>query len=534
MTPRDELFSIGDVHRIWQKYCGFLDLTVREFQEIQEDLLREQTELIACSPLASRIMKGKPKGTTEFRATVPLTTGADYFPLLNERRDDILAGPVHCWTHTSGRGGGFKWVPYTERAVESLTSYGATTIILACARRKGDVVVRPGFRVMYNVPPKPYMPGYLAESVTQLIGATPIPDYATYADADFQTRVKAGFRIALKTGVDVLGSLTSILVGMGERFTEASKKTFGAGMTDPRTLSRLIRALLRAKLARRPILPRDIWPLKGLIGYGTDTGIFREKLVYYWGTEPLEGYAATETGGIATQAWNKRTLTFLPSTCFYEFIPEAEWEKNRKDPAYSPSTVLMDQVEPGRRYEIVVTSFYGMPFLRYRLGDLLQVVSLEDSDAGIRLPQFLFDCRADDLIDIAGFARLDEKTVWQAIVNTGVRYEEWTARKETDTNKAQLRLYIEAKDHPGSDDFRRRLTQELTLVNRDYRDLRSMLGMDPLSVTFLPRGTFERYFQTRVEQGADLAHLKPPHMNASDAVIAELLTCASRAEGSGG
>lgn len=70
-----------------------------------------------------------------------------------------------------------------------------------------------------------------------------------------------------------------------------------------------------------------------------------------------------------------------------------------------------------------------MPFLRYRIGDLIRVVSLEDEEAGIKLPQIIFESRADDLIDIAGFTRIDEKTMIQAVINTGIKFEDWSARK---------------------------------------------------------------------------------------------------------
>ena len=220
--------------------------------------------------------------------------------------------------------------------------------------------------------------------------------------------------MALASGVDVLGSLTSVLVKMGERFTEeGSKVRLSPWMLRPSVLSRFIRASSRAREEGRPMLPRDLWPLKGLICYGMDTRIYRDRVVRYWGRPPLEGYAATETGGLATQAWNKRFMTFVPSSVFYEFIPESEWEKSRNDVSYQPRTVLMDELEVGKRYEVVVTSFHGMPFFRYRLGDMLTVEALEDDEAGIALPQFSFACRADDLIDIGGFTRLDEQSVWQ-------------------------------------------------------------------------------------------------------------------------
>jgi hypothetical protein len=51
-----------------------------------------------------------------------------------------------------------------------------------------------------------------------------------------------------------------------------------------------------------------------------------------------------------------------------------------------------------------------------------------------------------------------------------------------------------------------------------------MLGLKPLKVTVLPAGTFEAYISKQRAAGADLAHLKPPHVNPADTVINTLLT----------
>jgi hypothetical protein len=50
-----------------------------------------------------------------------------------------------------------------------------------------------------------------------------------------------------------------------------------------------------------------------------------------------------------------------------------------------------------------------------------------------------------------------------------------------------------------------------------------ILEVDPLKLTILPKGSFQRYLETKKKAGFDLAHLKPPHMNASDKVIETLL-----------
>jgi hypothetical protein len=524
MIKKDELFKIGDHKRIWQKYCGFFDLSLAEFMEIQEQLLMEQIELVHESPLARKLMPRKPEDVSDFRKIVPFTTFDDYAAYFKERNEEILPVKPYFWASTSGRGGTPKFIPYTEKAAEMSVISSITLMILACTTQKGAVEIDSGVRVLHNLPPRPYITGTLLQLMPQILDMNLIPPPDKYENADFQARIQAGFELALSTGVDFLSSLTAVLIKMGESFTESSGKLkFNRHMLHPNVMIRLIRALLRAKREGRTLLPKDLWPLKGLACYGMDTAIYREKLKHYWGKIPLETYASTETAVIATQAWNKKYMTFIPSSCFLEFAPEGEWLKSRESKDYQPATVLLDEVEPGQYYEVIITSFQGMPFLRYRLGDLIKIVALEDEEAGIKLPQMVFESRADGLIDFVGFPRLDEKTVWQAIANTGLKHEDWSARKENEQNQPIIRIYIELKEKMEAKEVERLIHQELIAINRDYEDLESTLGIQPLRVTILPAGSFKRYYERKKASGADLAHLKPPHMNASDVVIQDFL-----------
>jgi hypothetical protein len=525
MIHKDELFATGNKEKIWQKYCGFLDLSLTEFMEIQEQLLMDQIELVYDSPLARKFIPKKPKDVSEFRRLVPLTTYEDYAPYIGNCQEDAILPQSYYWICTSGRGGTSKWVPYTESGAERAAISSTAVMILACANRKGEVNISNGVRVLHNLPPRPYMSGVLTQLVPQLLDMRFIPPPEEYEDADFQMRVRAGFEIALRTGADFLTSLATVLIKMGERFTESSGQLkFNRHMLHPQIMLRLVRAWWRSKREGRTILPKDLWPLKGLALYGTETSIYREQLIHYWGKEPLETYASTEGGLIATQAWNKKTMTFVPLSCFFEFAPEEEWLKSRENKDYKPATVLLDEVKPGERYEVIITSFYGMPFLRYRLGDLIKIVALEDEEVGIRLPQMVFDSRADGLIDIAGFPRLDEKTMWQAIANTGIKYEDWSARKEYEKDTVIVHLYIELKEEIEIHEVEKRIHQELANINQDYKDLENMLGIRPLRVTTIMPGSFQSYYEERKRGGAALAHLKPPHMNASDTIIQDLLS----------
>lgn len=525
MLSEDRFFQTSDEKKLWQRYCGFLDLSLEEFMEIQKHLLLEEIELVADTPLGRKLMNGnKPKSVEEFRRLVPLTTYEDYAPYIGNCQEDALAQKPHYWGHTSGKGGSFKWVPYTERADEVLCKSIMGAAILSLANKWGEVNLRPGVKVLSNLPERPYVSGCLAFSVASRFTWHNIPPLDISEKMEFQERIEKGFKMALCNKVDLVISMSSVLIKLGDSFSEGTRSMkFSLSMLHPKILLRLARAWLCSKRERRAMLPKDLWPVKAVISWGTDTAIYKDKIRHCWGKEPYEFYVFTEAGYIAEQGWNKKGMTFLANTAFLEFIPEKEWLKWREDKNYQPATVLLNEVKEGECYEIVVTNFYGMPFLRYRVGDLIKIVSLRDEETGVNLPQMVFQSKADDLIDIGSFTRLDEKTVWQAIANTQIRYTDWTIRKEYEGEESILHLYIEPNEDIGAKDVEGLVHEHLKAVDQDYNNLDNMLGIKPLRVTLLPEGAFQRYYNAKRAAGFDLAHLRPPHMNASEETIRELL-----------
>jgi len=527
MKNESAFLSIRNKDEIWQRYCGFLELSTKEFMEIQESLLMEQMDILSGSTLAKKLMNDIiPDSVENFRNTVPLTTYEDYAPYFMEQKDEVLAEKALIWVHTSGRSGTFKWIPYSRFFYRRLIDNTIGAFILTCASGKGEVNFKGGERAVCNIPALPYAAGIVVPGLVEETGFRIIPPLDIADKMEFRERIEKGFAMALTTGIDMVGSLTSVLLKMGERFTEQSQGiSFSLKMLKPPVLYRLLRAVLTAKLEKRGILPKDLWPVKGVFCIGTDTSLYREQIAYYWGKEPFEMYSATEVGNIAMQSWAKKAMSFVPYCSFLEFIPEDEWLKNRADGSYQPKTVLLDEVEKGKVYEIVATNFHGMPFLRYRLGDLVKIVDLKDEEAGINMPQMVFKARADDMVDIAGFARMDEKTLWQAINATGVKYEDWTIRKEFTDRKPVLHLYIELKRNPDGGELKELLHSSLKAIDPFYKNLDEMLEIKPVEVTTLSSGTFNRYYQEKNAAGYDLAFLKPPHTNASEEMIETLLRC---------
>ncbi len=524
MTTAAELLRQGRKSQMWKKYCGFLDLDIDEFMQIQERLLLEEINLVAGTKIGKHFFGDwPPTSIAEFRRRMPITTYDNYAPFLVGKQDQYP--DAYEWAHTSGRSGQVKWVPYTKESYVRLGEDVLAQVILGAAREKGDVRIEEGDKLVYNTPPRPYISGITLRAIAEQFNFHFIPDFEKTESMDFQERIAKSFDEALDTGIDVLGSIGSVLVKMGERFSQSAQSVkLNKSMLKPRVIYRLLKGFLHSRIERRPMLPRDLWNIKTINSGGSDTELYKDKISYYWGVYPFSGYACTEGGILATQAWNRKYMTFYPGAAFFEFIPMDEWGKWRKDPSYLPQTVLFNEVSAGERYEVVLTNYYGKPLMRYRTHDIVQFPVLEDVEAGIHLPQMVFVSRAPDFIDLGGFiGLLDEKLVWQAIINAGVEFVDWVVRKESIKGEPVIHLYIETATEIDADSVRKKVHEALKELNHDFADYEVMIEKRALEVTIMPAGSFRAYAAAKVAAGADLAHLKPPHMNPSDEMMKILL-----------
>jgi hypothetical protein len=230
-------------------------------------------------------------------------------------------------------------------------------------------------------------------------------------------------------------------------------------------------------------------------------------------------------------------MTFVPSLNFFEFIPEREHLKWQINPAYQPKTVLLDEVRPDQNYEIVISNLHGGALVRFRLGDMVRITSMRNDNLNIDLPQMVFYGRADYIVDIAGLGRLTERIIWEALENTGVPYVEWTARKEVRDGRATLHVYVEPRHRNGlaEPEIALAIGRELAKLEGQYHhnpyniydggvDAVPTTNAGLIETTLLPQGAFASYIARRQAEGADLGHLKPPHVNPTDRALSALMT----------
>ena len=73
MTFEEKLVN-QEYDRIWQEYCGFLDLDMDSYMKIQKRLLAEQMRLWCSSPIGKKILRGRNPGTVPWCPLPPMMT----------------------------------------------------------------------------------------------------------------------------------------------------------------------------------------------------------------------------------------------------------------------------------------------------------------------------------------------------------------------------------------------------------------------------------------------------------------------------
>lgn len=520
---------------IWNQYCGFLDLNMEEYMNIQKRLMEEQISLWSNSTIGKTILKGKTPGNIEeFREMVPLTDYEDYADILLRKDGDSLPGNPVIWIQTTWEGGKhpIKVAPYTRSMLDTFRNNVVACLLLATSQEKGKFSYEEGDKMLYGLAPLPYATGLLPLLLGEETDIRFLPEVKEAVNMSFSQRNKLGFKLALQKDVELFFGLGSVAYAVSQSLASSgagSKDLASLLKCDPHMLYRMVKAKRLSKKENHPIRPKDLFGLKGFMVAGTDNRCYKDELEELWGIRPMEIFAGTEPSLIGTESWTRKGMYFFPDSCFYEFITEADMEKNEEDPSFVPHTLLMDEVVPGEIYELVLTVLKGGAFARYRCGDMYRCVGLSNREDGTRIPRFEYIDRVPSIIDIAGFTRISENGITSAIRLSGLPVHNWAAAKEfNENNRPFLHMYVEvekgalAERAVSSEILKEILSTYFKYIDQDYRDLKKILGMDPLVVTILKCGSFGAYSE---KYGKTLRH-----MNPSRRELAELIRMQERPE----
>src|SRR5512136_2985550 len=174
--------------------CGFIDLSLDHFMNIQKRLLLEQIELLKASRIGNKVMRGAmPDTVEEFRQQVPLTTYGDYCPELQERREYVLPARPIRWIRTSGFSGTYdvKWAPWSAMFAAECEKALAACACFAMSGYRGDLRrVREHMKILHTLGGPEYGSGAMGELLQQAGGFDFLP--SEYEGLLFTEKIKAG------------------------------------------------------------------------------------------------------------------------------------------------------------------------------------------------------------------------------------------------------------------------------------------------------------------------------------------------------
>lgn len=487
--------------QLWGEYCGYLDLSLKDYMFMQHRLLQEQLTCWCGSGLGKRLLNGKrPENFEQLREMLPLTSYTDYADTLLAKRAEQLPGQPVIWIQTTWEGGlrPTKVAPYTREMLDTYRHNLCTLTMLCTSREKGQFSVHKGDRVLYGGAPLPYATGLMPSLLGEDIRFDWLPNNRQSASASFSQRIKNGFAQGLTGGIDYFFGMGAVANFITERFSGMGSGGSAARTISPMIAARYVKAKYFCRRDGRGLQPKDLFHIKGFVYTGPDSRCYREALTAAWGVSPIEIAAGTESTCIAAEDWNRNGMVFFPNACFYEFIPEAEMLRSLADSEYEPRTCLMDEVTAGEQYELVISVFHGGAFMRYRIGDVYRCVSAGQNE----LPRFYFQDRIPSVIDIAGFTRITEASVQQVLQLSKLPISAWFARKEYDAqNRPFLHMFVEIppSEQQMAAASKQVLTDHLSAYFRyfdsDYADLKKLLSIEPLQIDILKYGVISAFQQ---------------------------------------
>ncbi|KAG6408973.1 hypothetical protein SASPL_132001 [Salvia splendens] len=218
------------------------------------------------------------------------------------------------------------------------------------------------------------------------------------------------------------------------------------------------------------------------------------------------------------------SYTIMPNMAYFEFLPH---EAAPAAGAQPPQLVDLADVEVGKEYELVITTYAGL--YRYHVGDILRVTGFHNA-----APQFQFVRRKNVLLSIDS-DKTDEAEL-QAAVESASRllkgYDtsvvEYTSYADTATIPGHYVVYWEllAREPtagPTGEVMERCCLEMEECLNSVYRQCRVADGsIGALEIRVVRNGTFEELMDYAISRGASINQYKVPRC-VSFTPITELL-----------
>ena len=488
------------------------------------------------------------KSLQDYKSVVPLTDFDDYATdvdrMLHGEKNVLTAYPIAFYARTTGTAGSSKLIPVSDRGAKVDFIYSALgheaydvysvdhpktmpkspkSLLLATATAEyapdGTLVstftgklfletkqaisraaVRPELVFSHDVMDRTYLQAFYALKERDIINIaaafmSTVGDLLCYIEKNWE-------RLCQDIEDGVLrpdGSMSRALI-----------EQFSAELTPDPERAEELRAIF-TKGFERPVVG-EIWPsLRYVAAVGAGSFEPYTRIVQrFTGDEvPLYQsiYGASEGLFAAAVEVNKFEYVLIPEAGHFEFIPEDEMDLPEDE--LRKRTLEMNELCPGKKYEMVVTNLSGL--YRYRIGDVITVNGYQGE-----APIICFSYRRNQVLSIAG-EKTTEQMIQRAIdrlkKRSGVGIVEWSAFADYSMSPARYVMFVEPEGEVGDkEELRDILEEELCDVHEFYAHFIDAGVLAPMKLILLQPQTYALYRDIRIWNGANPNQLKPVHV----------------------
>ncbi|GAB3952545.1 GH3 auxin-responsive promoter family protein [Spirosoma harenae] len=416
----------------------------------------------------------------EFRQAVPVRDYEDLKPyieqILHGDTDVLWKGKPLYFAKTSGTTSGTKYIPITEESIpnhinsarDALLNYVAETGKSEFLDKKliflsgsPELTQKVGINIGR-------LSGIVNHHVPAYLRTNQLPSYETNTIEDWETKLERIIDETLPQPMSLISGIPPWVQMYFDRIQDRTGK-----------------------------LIKDVFPDFSLFVYGgVNFEPYRAKLYESIGKriDSIETYPASE-GFIAFQdsQTEEGLLLLLNSGIFFEFVPAEEFFTE------NPRRLTIGEVELGKNYAVIINNNAGL--WGYSLGDTVKFVSREPYRLVVtgRIKHFIsafgehvigeeVEKALQDAMQKHPETEVVEFTVAPMVSpKEGLPYHEWLVEFATPPHDANA--------------FARDVDTRLTELNVYYDDLITGSILQPLKLTSLPRGAFQRYMKSQGKLG---------------------------------
>lgn len=438
----------------------------------------------------------------QYRERVPVIHYEEVAPyaerMMNGEQGLLWPTPVKWFAKSSGTTAArSKFIPVSPEALEDCHFRGGRDVIALFNRAYPDASVFTGKTLALGGSSEVVRQGSdcrVGDLSAILISNTPtwvnwmkVPDQSVMLMGDWERKIERILDTTLREDVRALAGVPSWFLTLIQRVLERTGK---------------------ANL-------HEVWPrLELFIHGGISFTPYREqynRLLPDARMKYMETYNASEGFfGVQDDPDDSAMLLMLDYGVYYEFLPVGEWDKPH------PRALLLDEVEVGKNYALVITTNGGL--WRYCIGDTVQFTST-------RPYKFRITGRTKLYINAFGEELIVDNAIEAmrcACERTGVSVRHFTAAPVfmQEGQQGAHEWIVEFETPPADpESFADVLDEELRRVNSDY-DAKRLLSLRRLTLHVARPGLFTDWLKSKGKLGGQN---KVPQLSNERTHVEELL-----------